>query len=427
MNADIRASIRGGTAEHQNNQKRLSIWYLVPSIAGRSQDPAVEMVHRPDMTLTPDHLRGQQSRRDLIRRAMLLLPWFQGLTAGAKPSPAHRLRIVDRWSPLNKRRPVRPSTLFVVLHTTEGAEEGSLAKVRKYGETHYFVGINGTIYRVIDRKKIATHAGRSLWDGHRALDNCAVAVEIAGYHDRDITPAQYAALKELVRQLKAAYKITDGRVLTHSMVAYGRPNRYHHAEHRGRKRCGMLFAKPEVRIALGLDPGPLHDRDVEAGRLAVADRQLFALLYARPPARPLEDIEPAAEESSGGTNGGEQGFEGFQEIGKEGVNAREIAGAAYDDERTIYFFANGLIRTGKELARSRRYRSLLENPPTGTRLLVGYVYGGYVQSRRPPSRIAGARWNYPSTFYRLPDGKILSGDEIDDSGIPERTLIFYQR
>ena len=59
-------------------------------------------------------------------------------------------------------------------------------------------------------------------------------------------------------------------------------------------------------------------------------------------------------------------------------------------------------------------------------MLVGYVYGGYVQSSRPPSSIAGIKWNYPSTFYRFPDGRIVSGDEIDRSAIPARTLIFYQ-
>jgi hypothetical protein len=41
-------------------------------------------------------------------------------------------------------------------------------------------------------------------------------------------------------------------------------------------------------------------------------------------------------------------------------------------------------------------------------------------------RIAGRKWNYPSTFYRLPDGRILSGEEIDDKAIPPRTLVFYQ-
>ncbi len=376
--------------------------------------------------LTSRSLR-QSSRRELLRRAAFLVLWVWGIPTTQPAAAARKLRIFNRWSPKNRRRPLRPSTRYLVLHTTEGAEKGSLAKVRKYGETHYFVCKNGVIYRIIDRGKIATHAGRSLWNGERALDNCSVAIEVVGYHDQDITRAQYTALKELIRQLKSIYKIPDDRVLTHSMVAYGRANRYHPEEHRGRKRCGMLFARPRVRTALGLAPGPLRDVDVQAGRLAVADRDLFSILYARPPVSTLAGTGRSTRESQSGANGGEQGFEGFQEIGKDGSTAREIAGAAYDNERTIYFFPNGLIRTGQELRRNRRFRPLLENPPKGTRVLVGYVYGGYVQLRRSPSRIAGVRWNYPSTYYRLPDGKIVSGDEIEDTAIPERTLIFYQR
>ncbi len=383
-------------------------------------------MHRLGKILTP-HSVSTQSRRDLLRRAAFLLPCFWAVQPGRTAAAARRLRIFNRWSPKNRRRPLRPSTRYLVLHTTEGAEKGSLAKVRKYGETHYFVCTNGTVYRIIDKRKIATHAGRSLWNGERALDNSSVAIEVVGYHDQDITRAQYAALRELIRQLKSIYKISDDRVLTHSMVAYGRANRYHPEEHRGRKRCGMLFAKSGVRTALGLAPGPLRDLDVQAGHLAVADRELFAILYTRPGVSTLAGTGRSSRQSPGGTNGGEQDFEGFQEIGKDGAAARDLAGAAYDSERTIYFFPNGLIRTGEELRRSRRLRPLLENPPTGTRVLVGYVYGGYVQLRRSPSRIAGVRWNYPSTYYRLPDGRIVSGDEIEDTAIPERTLIFYQR
>ena len=383
-------------------------------------------MHRLGKVLTP-HSLSPQSRRDLLRRAALLLSCLWAVPASRTAAGARKLRILNRWSPKNRRRPLRPSTRYIVLHTTEGAEKGSLAKVRKYGETHYFVCKNGTIYRIIDKRKIATHAGRSLWNGERALDNSSVAIEVVGYHDQDITRAQYAALSELIRQLKSIYKISDNRVLTHSMVAYGRPNRYHPEEHRGRKRCGMIFAKPGVRAALGLAPGPLRDMDVQAGRLAVADRELFSILYARLTVSTLPGPGRSTRESPAGANGGEQGFEGFQEIGKDGATARDLAGAAYDDERTLYFFPNGLIRTGQELRRDRRLRPFLENPPTGTRVLVGYVYGGYVQLRRSPSRIAGVRWNYPSTYYRLPDGRIVSGDEIEDTAIPERTLIFYQR
>ncbi len=37
---------------------------------------------------------------------------------------------------------------------------------------------------------------------------------------------EYAALKELIGELQRIYHIPDERVLTHSMVAYGKPNRW---------------------------------------------------------------------------------------------------------------------------------------------------------------------------------------------------------
>jgi hypothetical protein len=123
----------------------------------------------------------------------------------------------------------------------------------------------------------------------------------------------------------------------------------------------------------------------------------------------------------------EQEFEGFLEIGKDGNTPADLAGDLYADATTIYFLPDGLIRTGAELSRTASLRRLLDAPPKGTRVLVGYIYGGYVQKSRSASRIAGTKWNYPSTFYRLPDGRILSGDEVDDKAIPARTLVFMMR
>jgi len=122
-----------------------------------------------------------------------------------------------------------------------------------------------------------------------------------------------------------------------------------------------------------------------------------------------------------------QTFEGFLEVGKDGNTAREIAGTAYNSATTIYFFPDGYIRTGADLQKRPSLRKLLDHPPAGTRVLVGYVYGGHVKDRRPPSRIAGAKWNYPSTYYRYPDGTIVSGDDVDPKSIPPGTLVFYQR
>ena len=408
---------------------------------------------------------------------LLGLPLAQGFLC------AEGLKISNRYSPLNRKRPVRPETKYIILHTTEGGELGSLREVRRYGETHYFLTPSGRVYRIIERNRIATHAGRSMWRGTTTLDNCSIGIEVVGHYDRDITPAQYDTLRELLRQLKSTYGIDDDGVLTHSMVAYGRPNRFHPNNHRGRKRCGMIFARDDVRARLGLAAKPAQDVDVAEGRLKVADPELFRFLFAAVPASAGPDRVVAADDGGApeaadpttirkgitawtiardrydqpettyilpdgerlrgdevkdwsripaGTrvvlaeSDQEEKFEGFLEIGKDGASATELAGDSYASATTIYFFPGGLIRTGLELQGAAATRKLLEEPPQGTRLLVGYTYGGYVHRRRPPSRIAGSKWNYPSTFYRLPDGRILSGDEIDAKALPERTLVFYQ-
>jgi N-acetylmuramoyl-L-alanine amidase len=420
------------------------------------------------------------------RLAIVLVLMAVGLAAGFGEAEAQALKISDRYSPLNQKRPIRPETRYIILHTTEGDLQGSLRKIRRYGEAHYFVTPSGEVYRIIDRGRIATHAGRSMWEGRSTIDNFSIGIEVVGYYDRDITAAQYTALRELLRQLKSIYRIRDENVLTHSMVAYGRPNRFHPKKHRGRKRCGMIFANPDVRRRLGLSAGPARCPDVAARRLVVADPELHRFLFQSPVVL-AASVESAGQKSLAGQRSGdpmviakgvnawriarekyddpatvyvypdgkrlrgneirewecipagtrvlfldgdqerEQEFEGFLEIGKDGNTVRDLAGDLYADATTIYFFPDGLIRTGAELSRTASLRRLLNAPPKGTRVLVGYVYGGYVLTGRSASRIAGKKWNYPSTFYRLPDGRILSGDEIDDKSIPTRTLIFMLR
>lgn len=124
---------------------------------------------------------------------------------------------------------------------------------------------------------------------------------------------------------------------------------------------------------------------------------------------------------------GPEQFEGFLEVGKDGDTAEEVAGTASTSSTTIYFFPDGFIRTGAELKRRRSYQKLLNDPPEGTMVLIGYVYGGRVKGKRPPTSIAGVKWNYPSTYYRYPDGRILNGDNINDKEIPANTLVFFQQ
>ena len=185
----------------------------------------------------------------------------------------------DYRSPRNKERRLRKTTTLVVLHTTEAHAKSSLNKLCERGEAHYCVVENGTVYRIIDRDREAFHAGRSMWNGKEDCDTYAIGIEVVGHHDQAVTLQQLDALRALLDKLKQAYKLKDWQVVCHSHVAYGAPNTWHKKKHRGRKRCGMLFAMPSVRVRLGLTARPAVDLDVKAKRLVQADEYLAGVLY----------------------------------------------------------------------------------------------------------------------------------------------------
>ena len=185
----------------------------------------------------------------------------------------------DYRSPRNKERPLRKATRLIVLHTTEAHAKSSLNKLSERGEAHYCVTEKGEAYRIVDRDREAFHAGRSMWNAKEDCDEFSIGIEVVGWHDKSMPLKQLEALKELVARLKKMYGIADAQVVCHSHVAYGAPNTWHKCKHRGRKRCGMLFAMPSVRAKLGLRARPGHDPDVRAKRLVQADPYLNSVLY----------------------------------------------------------------------------------------------------------------------------------------------------
>ena len=402
-----------------------------------------------------------------VRTLLLILALIGG---GWSTLSVHAgLNIESRFSPLNRKRAPRSSTEFIILHTTEGGAKGSLEKLRKYGEAHYMVDTKGKVTRIISRDRIAYHCGRSMWNGRTNLDNHSIGIEIVGYHNKPLTSAQITAIRELIRQLQAIYSVPDNKVIPHSMVAYGRPNRWHKFNHRGRKRCAMYLARDDVRRQLGLTSKPRTDPDVKAGRLKVADPYLAKVLYTvvRTPSpvanqtaanviargRSAWDIArenynaatttyvfpdgtrrqgntitdwnrmPAGTKVVVGTLAGSQRspLESVQRIGQDGASAAEIAGSAIALDTTFYFLQDGTVVKGSDLDAAR-----LLSLPKGTGMLVGYVNGGQIRSNRRAFDICGPRWNLPTTFYRLPDGTIRNGAEMDERGIPNGTMVYFQ-
>lgn len=374
------------------------------------------------------------------------------------------------YSPRNCERDTRRVTRYVILHTTEAPASSALQKLRDNGEANFCVDVDGRVYRIVDHRREAFHCGRSMWNGHSNMDDCSVGIEVVGYHDHDITAAQYQSLTALLTELKFVYHIPDERVLTHSMVAYGSPNKWFTRSHRGRKRCGMLFARASVRRRLHLAAQPRFDPDVRAGRLIIGDPYLAHMLYgsageqdrmiaqgtAAPPTNVVSaklsvwDIARDAYNNAGTTyvfpNGtryaGNQlrnwrevpygtriivgdphqnPTEGVQTIGVDGTSAKDIAGDEAWSGTTLYIFRDSHFQRGCDVPSKVR-----DKLPSGTRLLVGFVAGGPISATRRAYDICGARWRQPYTFYLLPDGTIKSGADMSDAKIPLGSYVFYR-
>ena len=395
----------------------------------------------------------------------------------------------DYRSPRNKERDLRKATTLIVLHTTEAHAKSSLNKLSERGEAHYCVVENGTVYRIIDHGREAFHAGRSMWNGKEDCDEFSIGIEVVGHHDQAITLQQIAALRELIARLKRIYSIPDVRVVCHSHVAYGAPNTWHKKKHRGRKRCGMLFAMPSVRARLGLSARPASDPDVKAKRLVQVDAELASVLYgtcdtmaaiyggrpaplamraaptrpqtAKPsppkaapqastagkarspsaptpkkpaPARPIITVtpppivkpaqpkyaEPPPKGEETGVLAGIGGF--FKSTAKLIVPRKKApvpAPAATNSPSAPQVIGRKLERPPQILTRDPRDLAALEAMP-------GYEKGGPVSAELTPYRIAGAAWRAPTTYYYM-NGRIVTGDKVNEKLIERGAYIFYKK
>ena len=375
------------------------------------------------------------------------------------------------YSKRNPERESRHCTSYIILHTTEAPGSSALQKLSENGEANFCVDTDGRVYRIIDHRRTAYHCGRSMWEGHPNIDDYAIGIEVVGYHNREITAAQYQALSSLLAELKFIYKVPDERVLTHSMVAYGAPNKWITRSHRGRKRCGMLFARASVRQRLHLNAQPRFDPDVRAGRLINGDLYLASVLYGSttdqermlaqgsPASAPGNVVSPrlsvwdiARDAYSradtiytypdGSRHTGNQirnwhsvpmgtkiavadthqtTTEELQTIGVDGTSASDIAGDEAWDSTTIYIFRDGRFMRGSQVPAAQR-----ERLPPGTRMLVGFSTGGPISPARHANDICGTRWRSADTYYLLPNGSLKTGSDLSSGKIPNGTMLFYR-
>ncbi len=366
----------------------------------------------------------------------------------------------------------RKKTKYIIVHTSELGRKMTLRVVSKGkrlrngrrthgGHAHYVIARNGSTYRILDKKYVADHAGLSMWNGETDISKISIGIELVGYHYAPITESQYRSVGILIDILQGVYGLDDLAVLTHSQVAYGKPNRWFRKNQRGRKRCARNF----IRDKAGVGPTWSYDPDVRSGRL-LADVQLSEIYYGRREYyAKTDDANVITASNTAWSIAGEDYdsqttvyklpdgyiYTGDQISGKIGwdripaktvvlldqensissikshdpiktisdrLTAWSFAGQAYNLKTTIYFLPSGRIKVGSMI-------SDWDDLPAKTKLIVGYRGPYKLDNGRSAYQIAGHKYNDRKTIYYLPPKKLLAGDKINDfKELPKGTLIF---
>lgn len=117
----------------------------------------------------------------------------------------------------------------IVLHSSynaSGGDEYDLEKTISQYETysvgaHYIIDRKGVIYRLVEEANIAYHAGSSkMTDGRKNVNDFSIGIEMIANLEDGYTEKQYAAVNDLIADIKTRYKIKS--VVGHGDIAPSR-------------------------------------------------------------------------------------------------------------------------------------------------------------------------------------------------------------
>jgi N-acetylmuramoyl-L-alanine amidase len=161
--------------------------------------------------------------------AVVLVPLLLRARRNRSQPSAPRLDappMIDHPSPNFNDRKVSGQPTVLILHytamdTTEAALE-RLSDPKSEVSSHYLVGEDGTIYRLVAEDKRAWHAGVSYWEGNTDINSMSIGIEIANQGDRPFADAQMASVTRLCLWILSRYDISQHHVIGHMDIAPGR-------------------------------------------------------------------------------------------------------------------------------------------------------------------------------------------------------------
>ena len=127
-----------------------------------------------------------------------------------------------------RRGGLRPE-LVVLHHTAMATAEAALARLRDPAaevSAHYLVAEDGRVWRLVDERARAWHAGAGSWRGQGDVNSRSIGIELANPGPLAAVPPfpepQMAALEALLDGVMARWRIPAAGVIAHSDIAPGR-------------------------------------------------------------------------------------------------------------------------------------------------------------------------------------------------------------
>lgn len=141
----------------------------------------------------------------------------------------NELTIVEKPVKFGMRTTQLRNIDVIIVHSVFNASGGDkydidlvIKQFSNYGvSSHYVIGRDGTIYRLVKEKNVSFQAGKSsLPDGRKNLNACSIGIELITSFDESPSEKQIQSLTDLVKDIQSRYKIKY--VLRHSDIAPGR-------------------------------------------------------------------------------------------------------------------------------------------------------------------------------------------------------------
>ncbi len=138
------------------------------------------------------------------------------------------MEITKYYSPnQNKKSRSNKSITSIIIHYTGMQSEGEsikkLANPKSKVSCHYLINRKGKIFKMVDEKNIAWHAGKSMWKKYKNLNKNSIGIELVNkghkYGYQRFTNKQIRILIQLCKKLKRKYRIKNKFILGHSDVA----------------------------------------------------------------------------------------------------------------------------------------------------------------------------------------------------------------